>query len=115
MLAVVNNKLNRIKIEWREDACVGVVMASAGYPGSYQTGFPVTGLDEVDEDILVFHAGTKAGSAPGQVLTSGGRVLTVVAAGKTVNEARQKVYANISRIKFQGCQYRKDIARIKTE
>ena len=115
MLAVVNNKLNQIKIEWSEDACVGVVMASAGYPGSYQTGFPITGLDEVDKDILIFHGGTKAGSAPGQVLTSGGRVLTVVATGKTVNEARQKVYANISRIKFQGCQYRKDIARIKTE
>ena len=87
-------------------------MASAGYPGSYQTGFPITGLDKLDKDILVFHAGTKIGSEPGQVLTNGGRVLTVVATGKTIAEAREKVYANISRVRFEGCHYRKDIALI---
>jgi len=110
MLAVVNQNLDKINIEWREDACAGVVMASAGYPGSYETGFPITGLNELDRDILVFHAGTKTGSAPGQVLTSGGRVLTVVATGKTLTEAREKVYASIPRIHFEGCHYRKDIA-----
>jgi len=113
MLAVVNNNLDKINIEWSEDACVGVVMASAGYPGSYKTGFPITGWDELDKDISVFHAGTKTGSVLGQVLTSGGRVLTVVATGKTIAEARQKVYNNISRIHFEGCHYRKDIADIK--
>ena len=65
MLAVVNNNLDQIKIEWSEDACVGVVMASAGYPGSYKTGFPITGLDNLDKDILVFHAGTKLESEAG--------------------------------------------------
>ncbi len=115
MLAVVNNTLDKINIEWSEDACVGVVMASAGYPGDYQTGFPITGLDKLDKDILVFHAGTKAGSAPGQVLTSGGRVLTVVATGETIAEAREKVYANIPHIHFEGCHYRKDIAEIKKD
>lgn len=113
MLAVVNGNLNKINVEWSEDACVGVVMASAGYPGGYQTGFPITGLDKLDNDILVFHGGTKLGS-DGQVLTNGGRVLTVVATGKTVAEAREKVYANISRIHFEGCHYRKDIALIGT-
>jgi len=113
MLAVVDNKLDQINVEWSEDACVGVVMASAGYPGSYKTGFPITGLNELDKDILVFHAGTKMGSAPGEVLTSGGRVFTVAATGKTIAEARQKVYANLPRIHFEGCHYRKDIAEIK--
>ncbi|MCK4369395.1 MAG: phosphoribosylamine--glycine ligase [Dehalococcoidales bacterium] len=112
MLAVIDNKLDQIEVEWSEDACVGVVMASAGYPGSYKTGLPITGLDNLDKDILVFHAGTKVGSE-GQVLTSGGRVLTVVAVGKTIAEARDKVYANIPRIHFEGCHYRKDIALIK--
>jgi phosphoribosylamine--glycine ligase len=112
MLAIVNNNLDRINIEWSEDACVGVVMASAGYPGSYKTGFPITGLNDLDKDIVVFHAGTRLGSE-GEVLTSGGRVLTVVATGKTIDEAREKVYANIPRIHFEGCHYRKDIAEIK--
>ncbi len=111
MLAVAEKELNRINIEWSEDVCVGVVMASEGYPGSFKTGFPITGLDDIDKDILVFHAGTKAGPKPGETLTDGGRVLTVVATGKTIAEARKKVYANVSRIHFEGCHYRKDIAR----
>jgi len=113
ILAVVNRNLDQINVEWSEDACVGVVMASGGYPGSYKTGFPITGLDDLDKDILVFHAGTRAGSEPGQVLTNGGRVLTVVATGRTIAEAREKVYANIPRIHFEGCHYRKDIALVK--
>ena len=111
MLAVVDNRLAQTKVEWSEDACVGVVMASGGYPGSYKTGLAISGLDEVDKDILVFHAGTKLGV--GQVLTNGGRVLTVVATGKNLAEAREKVYKNIPRIHFEGCHYRKDIALIK--
>jgi phosphoribosylamine--glycine ligase len=111
MLSVVDNRLNSISVEWSDDACVGVVMASGGYPGSYKTGFAISGLDEVDKDILVFHAGTKPEA--GRVLTNGGRVLTVVATGKNLAEAREKVYQNIHRIHFEGCHYRKDIARIK--
>ena len=86
-------------------------MASAGYPGSYKTGFPITGLDNLDQDILVFHAGTKLES--GQVLTNGGRVLTVVAMAKSITEARERVYANLPRLHFEGCHYRRDIASIK--
>ncbi|MFH1662998.1 MAG: phosphoribosylamine--glycine ligase [Chloroflexota bacterium] len=109
MLAVINNNLNRIDIEWSDNACVGVVMASGGYPGSYNKGLPISGLDELDDDILVFHAGTKLDSA-GRVVTNGGRVLTVVATADTIAHAREKVYNNISRIQFEGCHYRRDIA-----
>jgi len=112
MMAVINGNLNQINVECSDDACVGVVMASAGYPGSYKTGFPITGLDDLDKGIVVFHAGTKLDSE-GNVVTSGGRVLTVVATGRTIAEAREKVYDNISRIHFKGCHFRKDIADIK--
>ncbi len=112
MLAIADHNLNEMNnIEWSEDACVGVVMASAGYPDSYKTGFPITGLNNLDKDILVFHAATKVVPG-GEVVTNGGRVLTVVATGKTITEAREKVYTNISRINFEGCHYRKDIAKI---
>ncbi|MFC2014916.1 phosphoribosylamine--glycine ligase [Chloroflexota bacterium] len=110
--AVIDGNLNKINIEMSQEACVGVAMASGGYPVSYKTGFPISGLDSLDKDITVFHAGTKAGP-DGKVLTNGGRVLTVTATGKTLAEAREKVYANISRIHFEGCHYRKDIALIK--
>jgi len=110
--AVIDGTLGKTSIECYEGACVGVAMASGGYPGSYDTGFPISGLNTLDEDILVFHAGTKPGSEPGEVLTSGGRVLTVVARGETVAQAREKVYANVSRIHFEGHHYRKDIALI---
>ena len=107
MLAVIDGKLGKMNIEWSQDPCVGVVMASGGYPGKYQTGFPITGLDKLDKGIMVFHAGT---ALKGGVVTNGGRVLTVAANGKSIGEARSKIYANISRIQFEGCHYRKDIA-----
>ena len=109
MMAVIEGRLDRVKIAWSDDACVGVVMSSAGYPGSYKTGFAITGLDGVDKEALVFHAGTKLDS-DGTVRTSGGRVLTVAGVGRDISEARRKVYSNLSRIHFEGCYYRKDIA-----
>lgn len=113
MMAVVNNELMKTTIEWGREASVGVVMASAGYPGNYKTGFPISGLNSLDKGILVFHAGTKQGSAPGQIVTNGGRVLAVVATGKTIAEARDKVYNNVARIHFEGACYRKDIALVR--
>jgi phosphoribosylamine--glycine ligase len=109
LLAIVDNRLSELTVEWSNDACVGVVIASGGYPGNYKTGFPITGLDKVDEKILVFHAGTKLGENA-KVYTDGGRVLTVTASGETMAEARAKVYQNLPRIHFDGCHYRKDIA-----
>jgi phosphoribosylamine--glycine ligase len=109
MLAVIDGDLKKIKIHWRDDACVGVILASGGYPGKYATGLPITGLDAVDDDIMVFHAGTK--SKDGAICTDGGRVLTVTALGRNIAEAREKVYRNISRINFNGCHYRRDIGQ----
>ncbi len=113
VLGVTTNSLKPVKPVWDERVCVGVVLASGGYPGNYQTGFPITGLDTLDKEILVFHAGTKRGDAAGQVLTSGGRVLTIAALGKTTHEAREKIYANLPRVHFEGMQYRHDIAKFQ--
>ncbi|OGN94966.1 MAG: hypothetical protein A2Y89_06840 [Chloroflexi bacterium RBG_13_51_18] len=112
MLAIVENRLDKINIEFNNNVCVGVVMASGGYPGAFKTGFPVFGLDDIDKDIMVFHAGTRT-NPEGQVLTRGGRVLTLAATGKSLADARKKVYKNIARIKFEDCYFRKDIALFK--
>jgi phosphoribosylamine--glycine ligase len=95
--------------EWDEAGCVGVVAASGGYPGAYAKGLPIAGLDALDDDVLVFHAGTRR-TEDGQLVTAGGRVLTVVARGATLAAARARVYANLPRISFDGMQYRTDIA-----
>jgi len=113
LLAVIHGKLNEIKIEWRPQACVGVVMSSGGYPGNHKIGFPIRGMDNIDKDVLIFHAGTKLGG-DGIVRTDGGRVLTVVGVGKNMAEARDKVYRSIGNIHFEGCYYRKDIALRET-
>ncbi len=107
--AVVNNRLSEVELEWSADACVGVVAASGGYPNSYETGFPVEGLSDLDEDVLVFHAGASR-REDGTVLTAGGRVLTVVATGGTLAAAREKAYSNMERIRFPAIHYRRDIA-----
>ena len=109
LLAIVQRKLDSVTIEWRTDACVGVVMASGGYPGNYQKGFPIFGLNKIDPDVMVFHAGTRV-AHDRNVVTHGGRVLTVSATGRTIGEARNKVYSNMQRISFSGCHFRKDIA-----
>lgn len=85
-----------------------VVISSGGYPGPYEKGKLISGLDSMPEDVTVFHAGTRAEN--GKIYTAGGRVLNVTATGSTLKEAREKVYANIDRISFDGAFYRKDIA-----
>jgi len=107
--AVANNRLADAEIEWSTDACVAVVMASGGYPEDYQTGYSIAGLNSLEPDILVFHAGT-ALADDGSVVTSGGRVLTVVASAPTLQEARATVYRNVQRIHFSRAYYRKDVA-----
>jgi len=106
--ATVENRLDGLKLEWDDRACVGIVMASGGYPGSYETGKRIYGLDEIDADANVFHAGTRVdGSA---VVTDGGRVLSVVGLGEDLSGAQARAYANIERISFDGAHYRTDIA-----
>jgi phosphoribosylamine---glycine ligase len=109
MLAVVEGKLNKIDIQWNPDACVGVVMASGGYPGEYKTGSPIAVSEKLSKEVTIFYAGAKMLN-DGRVITDGGRVLTVTATGKTMKAARDKVYQNIKHISFEGCHYRKDIA-----
>ena len=108
-LAVANNRLQEMRVEWSEQACVAVVLASGGYPEEYQTGFPISGLAQLEPDAMVFHAGT-ALAKDGSVVTSGGRVLTVAALGDTLVEARAKAYRNVQRIHFSLRHYRRDIA-----
>jgi phosphoribosylamine---glycine ligase len=107
--AAADGKLNEQSVSWSYEACVGVALASGGYPGSYETGFPISGLDKVRDTALVFHAGTKVRDT-GEVVTDGGRVLTVVDNGRTMAEARSKVYRRVAEIGFTGCYCRKDIA-----
>ena len=109
--ACVQGRLAQSSIRWEDRACVGVVLASGGYPGEYNTGLRITGLDAMDDDVLVFHAGTRI-DGQGHVITAGGRVLTVVALGDTLAQARAKVYDNVRRVYFQGEYYRRDIAEV---
>ncbi len=110
-VSVCENRLAEQEILWSDERAVCVVLASGGYPGSYEKGLPISGLDDVDDDIVVFHAGTKAGEN-GEVLTSGGRVLGVTAKGATNDEARAKAFANAEKISFEGMHFRRDIGKI---
>ena len=112
MLATAGGELAGISIDWDHRACVGVVMASAGYPGAYATGYPISGLPDVSEPAIVFQAGTRTSDDRGEPLTNGGRVLTVAALGDDLAEARASAYANIARIRFEGAFYRKDVATV---
>ena len=108
--ATIDGKIDNCSIEWDERASVTVVLASAGYPGKYETGKKISGLDEAGklESVQVFHAGTK--TANGEIVTGGGRVLAVTALGSTIATARECAYEAVSRIHFDGCHYRRDIA-----
>ena len=108
-LAIHNNRLKTTTVEWYNNACVGVVMASGGYPGHFETGYPINGLDNIEKDVMVFQSGTKQG-ANSRIVTDGGRVLTVVACGKDLKQARNTAYQNLNTINFDNCYFRKDIA-----
>ncbi|MCI8728741.1 MAG: phosphoribosylamine--glycine ligase [Clostridia bacterium] len=105
--AVIDGKLDTLNIEWDDNACVCVILASGGYPESYEKGLPIS-IGELDEDVMLFHAGTKSDGNGGYV-TSGGRVLGVTCTGKDIEDARAKAYKNIENIQFKNMHYRKDI------
>lgn len=111
MLAVLEGRLPEVDLEWKEDACVTVVVASGGYPGEYRTGYSISGLEEAAslDGVVVFHAGTRLGEG-GEVLTAGGRALNVSALGRDFREARERAYRAVERIGFTDHYYRKDIA-----
>jgi phosphoribosylamine---glycine ligase len=106
---VAARRVDASKLKWKPGASVCVVLASQGYPGKFATGKPIAGLDEVQQvpGAKVFHAGTKR--IGDQVVTSGGRVLGVTAAGSSLDDALQKAYRAVAKIEFEGMHYRKDI------
>jgi phosphoribosylamine--glycine ligase len=108
--ATIDGKIDRCAIEWDRRAAVTVVLASVGYPGKYESGKSISGLDEAAklEGVQIFHAGTKRDGS--DVKTAGGRVLAVTALGSTLESARARAYEAVSRIDFEGCRYRRDIA-----
>ncbi len=111
LLASATQGINKQVVNWDPRQCVCVVLASRGYPGKYETGKVIYGLEKfVDkEDILVFHAGTRRDDK-GRIVTAGGRVLGVTALGKDLKEARDKAYSAVEEINFEGKYYRRDIA-----
>ncbi len=108
--AVVNSDLDSVQVRWKPEAAACVVAASEGYPGEYEPGKPIEGLDRAAaaEGCLVFQAGTRVHN--GQVVTDGGRVLSVTGLGSSLPEAVSRAYAGLSNIRFDGMHYRRDIA-----
>ena len=109
-LAVCEQKLDEVTLEWDSRPAVCVVMASGGYPGDYEKGKVITGISEAEQlkDVVVFHAGTAM--KDGSLVTAGGRVLGVTAVGGTIADAKKQAYEAVSRISFEGARYRRDIA-----
>ncbi|MEI8003153.1 MAG: phosphoribosylamine--glycine ligase [Methanothrix sp.] len=128
--AILDRKLDSVQLQWSRDFCLGICAVSGraikplasegggerpGYPGEHYTNMPISGLDKADLDVLVYHNGTAFGNdATGKrrLFTTGGRVLTLVARGHSLAEARIKAYDNIKRIRFNGMRYRKDIGNL---
>jgi phosphoribosylamine--glycine ligase len=110
LLAVCDGKLDEITLEWDPRPAVCVVMASGGYPGPYEKGKRIVGLDRAKQlrDVIVFHAGTAVQN--GDIVTAGGRVLGVTALGQGIAEAKAKAYEAVEKIEFDGAYCRRDIA-----
>lgn len=106
--AATQGKLDQVNIDWDPRSAIGVVLAAHNYPAAPRTGDVIHGLGAESDEVMVFHAGTQLND--GEIVTSGGRVLCVTALGETIQEARQKAYAAIDEINFDGMQYRSDIA-----
>ncbi|MBO6159235.1 MAG: phosphoribosylamine--glycine ligase [Firmicutes bacterium] len=114
--ACIDGTLDQLEIEWEDNAAVCVVLASGGYPVSYQKGYPIEGLNafEGQDDLMIFHAGTAfENTADGkqQIVTSGGRVLGIVALAKDLPAAIEKAYQNVDKVTFKDAFYRHDIGR----
>ena len=107
MYATSTKNLKDISVKWNDDTVCTLVLASDGYPGTYPKGLEIKNLDKLDDDIIVFHAGTKI--VDNKLVTNGGRVLNICAKGNNLLEARAKVYKAAEIIDFEGKYYRKDI------
>ena len=111
LCAIREEKLGSLTLEWTDEACACVVMASGGYPAAYKKGLPIRGLNPQGQrgDAVIYHAGTKW--EDGKFYTNGGRVLGVTALAPTLDEALDKAYDAVEQIEFQDAHYRKDIGR----
>ena len=109
MEAIIDKRLDKINIEWEDNACVCVVMASGGYPVKYKKGYKISGLEKIEkyDDLTVFHAGTKLEN--GEFVTSGGRVLGVTATAKDLDSAIKRAYEGVDMVNFTDCHFRHDI------
>ena len=105
--AILDNNLKNIEINYSKEEAICVMLTSGGYPENYEKGKVISGLENLDSDIVVFHSGTKFDNE--NIVTNGGRVIGITAKSKTVKEAAQKVYENIKKINFEKMHYRKDI------
>jgi phosphoribosylamine--glycine ligase len=110
--ATAAGTLDQVDVQYSPQQCVTVVLASKGYPEAPENGFPITGIEDAEtiEGVSVFHAGTKL-DEDGNVVTNGGRVLAVTALGDSMEQARDRAYAAIDKIHFEGMQLRRDIAK----
>ncbi len=110
LVATIESRLENVAIEFDPRIAVTVILASGGYPGKYETGKPIEGLENAARlpEVQIFHAGTKR--QDGKTVTSGGRVLAITALGDSVPQARARAYAAIDKIHFEGCHFRRDIA-----
>lgn len=103
----IDGTLRQEHLKWKKEHCLTVVATSEGYPGEYEKGFEIKGVDNIDSEIILFHNGTK--KSENKLFTNGGRVLSFTALGENLEQAREKVYANIDKVTFKGMNYRKDI------
>ena len=106
-MAITEDRLSEVEIKYSQEAAACVVLASGGYPEDYEKGKVITGLNDVDDSIVIFHSGTKKSDE--NIVTNGGRVLGVCSKGASVELAAKNVYANIGKINFEGMHFRKDI------
>jgi len=107
--AILNESINEVELNWKNKSAVNVVIASGGYPGAYEKGYPIKGLDKVSDDTLIFFAGVK--KEKDTLLTNGGRVLSLTALGNDLQDAQGKVYKEIKKVSFTNSYYRTDIAK----
>jgi phosphoribosylamine--glycine ligase len=110
--ATISEQLDAVPAQWDSRSAVCIVMASGGYPGNYETGKTIVGLEQIDQmdDVIVFHAGTQR--RENRILTSGGRVLGVTAVGDTLLAAKRRAYGAVGKIEFDGSYFRRDIGSI---
>lgn len=110
MFAVIDQKLDKIKVEWDDRVALCVSVVSGGYPVRYSTGYEIQGIEKMSNDIIVFHAGTSCRS--GKYITNGGRIFNIVALKDNFKEASERIYEEINKLYFKDIHYRKDIGEI---